>query len=78
MRKAAENKLSRTQKCISEYERNGYLTSDQLTMFRQVLDEPAVPEQLRNSLQCAIESAHSDSLIEIPTTAITKKDKSRA
>ena len=77
-RTATENKLIKAQKCIAEYEKNGFLTPGQLTMFRQVLDEPAVPDQLQNSLKRAIESAHSDPLIEIPITAITKKDKSCA
>ena len=72
---AAENKLIKARKCIAEYEENGCLTPNQLTTVRTVMDEPVVPEQLRNSLKCAFASAHADPHTEIPSSAATKKEE---
>jgi len=74
-RTATENKLMKAQKCIAEYEENGCLTPDQLTTVHFVMDEPAVPDQLRRSLKQAFASAHADPRTDIPAGAVIKEEK---
>ena len=72
------DKLTTAEKLIMDYESNGYLTPGQFTELRMVIDDPAFSDQARGALTRIFEAARTDPLTEIPTTAITKKDISRA
>ncbi len=74
----AENKLSKTQHCIQKYEESGYLSTDQNIILRQVLDDPIVPDKLRNAIKRAFATARADPFVEIPVLADSKKDKRNA
>jgi hypothetical protein len=67
--------LKRAEKLIKNYESSGYLTPDQFTELRNVQDDPTVPSKLRAALNCVFEFARTDPHMEIPTTAVTKKEK---
>ena len=77
-RVAIENKLAKALHRIKVYEENGFLSPDQEMIFRQVLNDPKVSDQLRKSLNSAFASAHADPLIEIPIPVNSKKDKRNA
>ena len=72
------DKLTTAEKLIMDYEVNGYLTPGQFTELHTVIGDPAFSDQARDALTHTFEAARTDPLTEIPTAAITKKDKSRA
>jgi hypothetical protein len=74
---ATENRLIKALKRNAEYEKNGCLTSNQLTTIRMVMGEPTVPDLLRQSLRRTFAFAHTDPPTEIPTTAVIKKEKQK-
>ena len=74
----AENKLAKAQLRIKVYEENGYLSPEQEMVFRQILDDPIVPDKLQKSVKRAFASAHADPFVEIPVLADSKKDKRNA
>jgi hypothetical protein len=66
--------LKRAEKLIKNYESSGYLTPEQFTELRNVQDDPTVPSKLRGALTSVFETARTDPHMEIPTTAVRKKE----
>jgi len=65
----------KAEKRLADYEDNGYLPAEQFVDLRKLLDDPTVPDQVRETLTLILTSVRCDPLTEIPETLNAKEQR---
>ncbi len=77
MYRSGHEKLIKAENRIADYEDNGYLTAEQFADLRKLLDNPATPCLVSETLTLILTSVCCDPLTEIPEI-LTAKDQQHA
>jgi hypothetical protein len=70
-------KLIKAKKLITDYESNGYLTSEQFALLRQLQDDPTFTDPHQKELRHVFSTARTDPLTEVPIQSSKTEKKHR-